>query len=948
MAQGVGGFIKENLKSAGMIGAAFGVAEVAMAENKLKGIASALATILTFKAGMAAMFVGTFSKAKEAMSNLIKESGSLEAALRRIGKAAEDTGTAYAKAKENMKAGAGAAWAESEITNTKNMTRAVEAMTPAVTAASNSWAKMSGGLGTAKSELIKAAAESGALGSAIGFLSKAGQVLAITLTALSIKPLVGFLFSLGGAAKVSAAALGSMSGASMRSSAILNGLSRATGISRAAFAGWGSAALRAVGIIAKLSGIGIIISVLATVAGAFYSYVKALDQSVAAAERISRASLEASRANNALIASIVTAEDKAGAMASTLDELTSSYKKYLDTIGSGKKAGNIEFDAAERAYKLAQANATKAGNTGPLQGAGSGTEAAVHSVVVSNALKKQGLEEEMASASPERKAEMLRDMSSKAKERADAGDAEIAGKSKTDIKLAKVNADEQEALRMKAAGIATQDEEIKKLEGRQVSGTYAEPFKRADNPQNYEGGDMSKPMLLTQKETNDRLKTLRDQKEKGTGGYDASIYEGRRRELYKGSDSKAYNALGDLGDLNAKGDRGADYQKEKESLAIKQQAADALREQAAEQAKIAQAAAEAARILNIQNTESESILKTEEALTAAKAEGYAQSHGELSARWDILNAQLKTEESMGRGDAMAARQIRNKMNQTVQEVKVLNRAHRIDLEQAASEDEKSRIKGDGYEVDRQKQELDLRSLKAKERETNKGTDQLAKDRASTAVREQENQMENSKRAHEADVRGTQASAATSAITGAGYGVDRQKAAIERDRLVKDKAAAIGDTAKARVQASIDAHDAGEREAGVAGFQKGRGIRSELERSSAMARGDSASITRLNNFDEFKGNFDRLRADLGTDKAAEVAGKLSRDAITLRARNDMNSSNAGVVGASMARIGGGGGIGPGATSMIDIQKEIKDLSKEGNVLLKEIRDFEKIKRGIPAR
>ena len=209
------------------------------------------------------------------------------------------------------------------------------------------------------------------------------------------------------------------------------------------------------------------------------------------------------------------------------------------------------------------------------------------------------------------------------------------------------------------------------------------------------------------------------------------------------------------------------------------------------------------------------------------------------------------------------------------------------------------------------------------------------------------QIDAASRARDAEMRDVAASRATSAITGAGYGVDRQKAGIERQRLVAERDAATTKEAWHKADAGVRAHDAGEREAGVAGFQKGRDIRSELERSSAMARGDSASLTRLNNFDEFKGNFDRLRADLGTDKAAEVAGKLSRDAITLRARNDMNSSNAGVVGASMARIGGGGGIGPGATSMIDIQKQIKDLSQEGNVLLKEIRDLEKIKRGIPA-
>lgn len=140
----------------------------------------------------------------------------------------------------------------------------------------------------------------------------------------------------------------------------------------------------------------------------------------------------------------------------------------------------------------------------------------------------------------------------------------------------------------------------------------------------------------------------------------------------------------ELGDLNSKGDRGANYQKEKESLAIKQQEADTLREQAAEQAKIAQAAAEAARILEIQNTESESILKTEEALVAAKNEGYLQSHGELTARWEILNAQLKTEESMGRGNSMAARRIRVEMDKTVQGAKVLNRAIAVDVAESES------------------------------------------------------------------------------------------------------------------------------------------------------------------------------------------------------------------------------------------------------------------------
>ena len=64
--------------------------------------------------------------------------------------------------------------------------------------------------------------------------------------------------------------------------------------------------------------------------------------------------------------------------------------------------------------------------------------------------------------------------------------------------------------------------------------------------------------------------------------------------------------------------------------------------------------------------------------------------------------------------------------------------------------------------------------------------------------------------------------------------------------------------------------------------------------------------------------------MGLDQAKQDAKEMTENTITLRAQSDMNSSNANVASASMARIGGGGGIGPGATSMIDLQKRTNDL------------------------
>jgi hypothetical protein len=206
------------------------------------------------------------------------------------------------------------------------------------------------------------------------------------------------------------------------------------------------------------------------------------------------------------------------------------------------------------------------------------------------------------------------------------------------------------------------------------------------------------------------------------------------------------------------------------------------------------------------------------------------------------------------------------------------------------------------------------------------------------------QIDAASRAHDTEMRQNKASLATSTIRGEGYEVEKEKDRIERERLVAEEAAAVGPEAQMKAKAAREAHDTMRSGKEVAQYESAVSLDEELSRSRAQARGDSARVTEIDDFEEFRKNFDARKGVMGLDQAKRDAQDMALNTITLRATNDMNSSNAGVASASMARIGGGGGIGPGATSMIDLQKRTNDLlvSADGHLA-----DIKAKRDGIPA-
>ena len=186
------------------------------------------------------------------------------------------------------------------------------------------------------------------------------------------------------------------------------------------------------------------------------------------------------------------------------------------------------------------------------------------------------------------------------------------------------------------------------------------------------------------------------------------------------------------------------------------------------------------------------------------------------------------------------------------------------------------------------------------------------------------QIDAASRAHDAEMRQNKASLATSGIRGEGYEVEKEKDRIERERLVAEEAAAVGDEAKMKAKTALQAHDTMRSGKEVAQYESRDALNEELSRSRAQARGNSGWVTEIDDFEEFRKNFDARKGVMGLDQAKQDAKEMTENTITLRAQSDMNSSNANVASASMARIGGGGGIGPGATSMIDLQKRTNDL------------------------
>jgi hypothetical protein len=770
MAQGIGGFVKQNASVGGALGVGLGAVEIATAENKLKGVASAIASIVAWKPMLAATLVGVFSSAGKAIQSVVKESGSLDLALKRIGKAAENAGQAYENATKKMKEAAGAPWAEREIRDTKNMTAAVEAITPAIGRASASWASLTGGMQQAKSEVVRMAAESGLLGGAIDAVSTAAKVLLPILSALSAVSLAKWFIGLSGAIANSAKGI----------PAFAAGFSRLTGgiVSVGAASKVAGVGMKILGFAARAVPWALAIYGAVQAAAAIINWGTKSKRAAEEAQGIYKVSTMVNVAMDAQISQVVTLSDKYQALADALAAAREANRQYQDSVSQNKPA------VVQEAAKAAVVEANKRVSAAAKAKEFLGMQPTIEKEGREKAFRQTREQIELSNATPEQRESILTRMTAEAAERSRTAEASASEYTK---RAASEDVREQKIARYK---------------------------------------DKSEDKDLTQKER-DKYKIAHDLQ-------------------VAGRDRLGISGLQD----EAKRQRELSHSERMESYNLSNQSSQAGRE-------IGRANQEAA--INQQIAESKQI-------------GFDLAMQEIGAQQALLAIEIQRKDISD-----AARQ--------------------------AAIDKVALLGKQGVELTR---------------------------------------------SHESEMRGVAASRATSAVTGAGYGVERQKAGIERQRLVAELNAAPPGEAKVKAQAALEAHDAGEREAGVAGLQKGRGIRSELEQSSARVRGDSAAITAGVNFDEFKSKMDSMRGDVGTQKAAEIAGNLSRDAITLRARSDMNSSNAGVASASMARIGGGGGIGPGATSMIDISKQIKDLSVEANKYLFQMLELEKKKGGIPAR
>lgn len=929
MAAGPGAFIKQNASIGGPLGVGLMATELAGSENKLKSLANI--AMMVVGPAFSMMAIKGFGAAKDAAKNLIKETGSLDAALRKIGKAADDAGKAFVVASEEMKAAAGAPWAEREIQNTKNMTRAVEAMTPAVASASSMWENLSGGFSSAKSATIRWAAESGALGDAINFVSTAVATLAIGATALSVKPLTKWLW---GASEMLVPMRARMIASAAGTNGFLASLTR-----------FGAGAIRVLGILGKFAVVGVIGGVLLSVAGAIYGYVNRMKEAETAAARIARASRESANAISAEIAGIQTAEDQMRAYANSLDVTADAYKRLLSIKSQGKTG--VELEAAQKAYDTAKLMSSRAAGAHPLEGAGSGTEKAQQDARIKRDLERQDFQQRLSAAPLEQQPQMLAEEADRASVRGKTGQDETAARSDTDKKLKDIEAERMDVEKNGTPRRKEIDAEIARLSGLLASANYnidTQGGRTARKDENFE--------LYPMKEDIEHgLKTLRNLKEKGEGAYNPKEFADRATEARASSLSKSYEAQGKMAQLEAStpvADRGADYEAKRQAFAVQKQAADAAFQEAEAQIKSASALRESARIRSSEVTEAMALVSIEEDLAASRTVGYERAVAESAAMKKKLEVQLAIEKSVNGENTAKARGLKSQIADRGTADTLMQKEHEQNV--AASDEalKTSQIQGEGFDEDEKAQEnkLDLLNEQLVTEQESEQSDPEKVKALETQRNLQQKTLDSMKSAHSVANAEYFAEYKKSNIEGVGYNAKKQafSADIDAADTESDRAGTFEQRQAARNKARNLRKE--EAEFDVSSFQKGRGIRSELEQSSARVRGDSAAITAGVNFDEFKGKMDSLRGTVDTQKAAEIAGTLSRDAITLRARNDMNSSNAGVVGASMARIGGGGGIGPGATSMIDISKQIKDLSIEANRYLAEMLALEKKKGGIP--
>ena len=786
-------------------------------------------------------------------SQVMNQLASALDAVAASGKGAEDSlagvEAKYASVVEQMKTAVGSPWIKGDVQNTKNYADALQAVTPALKEVSSAFYAVFGGLATAKSEFTKWIATSDIAKVAIKGLA---VVTGLLVTVFSVLGGVKLAFWIGSAAQA-------FSNVGRAAAFAHGGVLRATGsftlagiAARAATIGVNllNFALKAMGVLT-------IISMVASLIGMIMNLKTGFDAVTKEADGVTEATKQMNAALQEQIDKIDSIITRQAALRAALKESTDSWAAYYAAVADDK---DNEILVALRTKALAADKKAK--------------EAAVHPVgrdqadvaredTDAESRKRSEYERAMAVATPEEQKELKSAEGARRSELGKKG-AEEAGKN--------------EKVRMKQADIdvkiAEKKHEAEKAEMERQS-LMSAAIDRRDNGWFYSGAERkADDKYIAQNQTPIKADVSDLESERlmagweTRGGGDISKAESELQQIAYSEDPSRSNTHGLPGGGKYRGMSAKDklaakekYQRQKATATRLQ--SSYLADEASGKELTQQSGQEGKAI-----TEADKIAEVNAQIAQSKQTGYDLAQEELVAQSALLGIEM--------------------------------------------------------------QRLNLSAAQRKELESKVGL--IGKQLAALD------------RAHDTEVRQNKASLATSGIRGEGYEVEKEKDRIERERLVAEEAAAVGPEAQMKAKAAREAHDTMRSGKEVAQYGSEVSLDEELSRSRAQARGSSARVTEIDDFEEFRKNFDARKGVKGLDQAKKEAQEMTLNTITLKATSDMNSSNASVASASMARIGGGGGIGPGATSMIDLQKRTNDLLASADVHLEAIK---KKRDGIPA-
>ena len=192
--------VKAGKKDIGAVGGVFigasAINDIANGESALKVFLKTLKDVALWTVSWRLSLLGAFGAINGGIKSAIASTGALEAGLRRMGDAAQKAKDELDAAQESLKARAGESWAASEVDRMKDLKAAVEAITPAVSEASKEWDVLGNGMSEFSSKAVRAGAESGVLGGAIGFVSKALSALLPVVAVVSGLKLAGWFSGL--------------------------------------------------------------------------------------------------------------------------------------------------------------------------------------------------------------------------------------------------------------------------------------------------------------------------------------------------------------------------------------------------------------------------------------------------------------------------------------------------------------------------------------------------------------------------------------------------------------------------------------------------------------------------------------------------------------------------------------------------------------------------------